>query len=486
MRFVYFDIDSLRPDHLGCYGYKRNTSPNIDKLAKKSVRFNNAYCATSPCVPSRSSMVSGRFGINHGAISHWGEGCNFYYPEGDFHSSEMPLFTRYLREANHRTITFSSFGDRHHAWWFFAGWNEVHTHTLKSGTENADEVNDAVLPWIRNHGLEEDYFLHIQYWDPHGNYTYPKEYKEQFDNDNLAPSFPSEEVIKEQQKDNHPRSANFLNWTSDYNTLPKETMPFRINERKDFEKLINGYDGGINYMDKHVGEVIEEFRKLGIEDDVCFIITADHGESFGEQGIYMEHSMATQSVHNVPLIIHLPGMTEEKENNDFVYNIDVMATIADMLELPTPSGWDGTSFLPVLEGEEMEGRDYLILEHGLYACQRAVVDERWFYLYTYHEGFNIIEKEVLYDLKEDPNQTENVADKNPDVIFKMYNRLNRWVDENLDKSGIKRDPMRDIIASGGPFRYLQPEDWVLHLESENRYEAAKYYRDKYMRKPWIL
>src|SRR5699024_3304421 len=111
MRIVYFDIDSLRPDHLGCYGYHRNTSPNIDRLAEDSTIFTQAYCVTSPCVPSRTSLVSARYGINNGVMTHWGEGCNFYYPEGDFHSKEMPLFTRYLREANHRTITFSSFAE---------------------------------------------------------------------------------------------------------------------------------------------------------------------------------------------------------------------------------------------------------------------------------------------------------------------------------------------------------------------------------------
>ncbi|GHH97905.1 sulfatase family protein [Neobacillus kokaensis] len=482
MRIVYFDIDSLRPDHLGCYGYRRNTSPNIDKIASEGIRFSNMYCASSPCVPARASFISGRFGINHGALTHWGPGCNFYYPEGDFHSKEMPFFTRYLREADHRTITFSSFGDRHHAWWFFAGWDEVHTHTLKGGNEDAHEVNKVVLPWIKEHGKDENYFLHIQYWDPHSAYTYPKEYAEQF-SDDLIPEYPDEETIQKHRKDAHPRSAKFLHWTQDYNTLPQDTMPYEIENRKDFKKLIDGYDGGISYMDKHLGQIVDAYRELGIEDEICFIITADHAESFGEQGSYLEHGMATKAVHHIPLIVRAPGMASGKVNQHFIYNVDIMATVADMLELPVPTGWDGTSFLPVLKDEEVEGRDYLVLEHGLYACQRAVMDRKWYFLYTYHPGFYDIEQVILYDLENDPHQTINVAQEYPEVVEKMYFRLSKWVEGNISKNGVGKDPMREILASGGPFRYLEPQDWILRLENAGWHKEAEEYRRKYMKPP---
>ncbi len=116
MRIIYLDIDSLRPDHMSCYGYERQTTPSIDQIATRGVRFQHVYCASSPCVPSRASFIAGRFAINHGALSHWGPGCHFEYPEGPRHSQIYPLFTRYLRKAGYKTVTFSSFGDRHHAW----------------------------------------------------------------------------------------------------------------------------------------------------------------------------------------------------------------------------------------------------------------------------------------------------------------------------------------------------------------------------------
>jgi choline-sulfatase len=480
MRIIYLDIDSLRPDHMGCYGYSRNTTPNLDKIAAQGVRFNHTYCAASPCVPSRASFVSGRFAMNHGALTHWGPGGQFHYPEGDFHSKEVPFFTRYLREANYRTITFSSFGDRHHAWWYFAGWNEVHTHSLKGGNEDAHEVNAAVLPWIRQNGMEDNYFLHIQYWDPHSKYTYPKRFAEQFA-DAPAPSFPDEATIQQHRLDSHPRSASFLHWSDDFSKIPQETMPLEIANRNDYKKLIDGFDGGISYMDAYVGEILEAYRELGIEDDISFIISADHAESFGEQGIYLEHGMATESVHHIPLIIKIPGVTKPGYvNDDLVYNVDVMATIAELVGLPKPSGWDGASFLPALRGEEIEGREYIVLEHGLYACQRAVRDQRWYFIRTYHEGMYDFDEVVLYDLQNDPNQMVNVALEHAEIVELMDKRLRHWVQENLDKTGSEIDPMQEIIRTGGPFRYMLPEQWVGRLEKAGWTTQAEALKLKYM------
>ncbi|MHB1684493.1 MAG: sulfatase family protein, partial [Bacilli bacterium] len=434
MRIVYLDIDSLRPDHLSCYGYPRRTSPNIDSIAARGVRFSQAFCASSPCVPSRASFVSGRFAINHGALTHWGPGGRFYYPEGGGHSGRYPFFARYIREAGYKTVTFSSFGDRHVAPWFFSGWNEVHNFTLKSGNENADEVNSHVIPWLREFGAEDDYFLHIQYWDAHGFYTYPEEYMRQFADQPGLP-FPDDDEIQKQRSLSHPRSPEFFHWSLDW-PIP-DKMPLHLHNRADVEQLVDGYDGGVFYMDRHVGEILNVFRELGIEDEVCFVITADHGESFGEQGLYMEHGMASESTHHVPLIMAFPGRAQENAVSDqFVYNVDVMATLVDLIGLPRPAGWDGVSFAAALGAPDTEGaRDHLVLEHGLYACQRAVRDSRYYFLRTYHPGLYEFDPVVLYDLQSDPQQTRNVAAEHADIVQQMDHRLTEWLADNARRHG---------------------------------------------------
>lgn len=461
MRIVYIDVDSLRPDHMGCYGYERNTTPTIDRIAAQGVRFTRAYCEGSPCVPSRASFISGRYAINHGALTHWGPGGEFYSPGGERYSKRYPFFTRYLREAGYKTVSISSFGDRHQAWWFFAGWSEIHSHTLKRGNEDANEVNAHIIPWIQAHGKEDNYFLHIQYWDPHGFYTCPDEFSDQFSNQ-PAPAFPDEETIQAHQDSFFPRSAKLFHWPG--TTQVPHKMPMQISNRKEYEQLINGYDGGIAYMDWHVGQVLDAYRELGIEDEVCFIISADHGESFGEQGIYMEHGMATESVHHIPLIMRFPGVTEGNRISDaFVYNVDVIATIVDLVGLPIPSGWDGQSLAEELRGADAAcGRDYLVLEHGLYACQRAVRDAQWHYIRTYDQGLYEFAPIVLYDMLADPNQTQNIASAHPELVCEMDHRLADWLQSNRYKHGVMADPMEHILETG-PYRYLGLADWIRHL-----------------------
>ncbi|MFZ4451546.1 sulfatase family protein [Salibacterium aidingense] len=467
MRFIYIDVDSLRPDHLSCYGYSRKTSPNIDSVAEKGMRFHRCYAASSPCVPARASFMSGRYAINHGAMTHWGPGCDFYYPEGDGHSLSFPFFPRYLREAGYETITFSSFGDRHHAWWYFAGWTEVHSHTLQEGNENAEEVVDAVLPWLEQNGTKKDYFLHIQFWDPHTLYTCPTEYTKQW-NQESAPVFPKEETIQKHQKDSFPRSASFLHTI---NNVP-ETMPDKISSRDDFEKLIDGYDGAIRYMDEQIGRIIKTLKKLGIEEEVAIIISADHGESLGEHGIYAEHAAATESVHHLPLIMKIPGVTKQNTvSSALLLNVDVMATLIDIVGLKKPVGWDGLSFLPLLEAITDEFRSYLVMDHALYTCQRAVRDERWYFIRTYHPGLYAFEKVSLYDMKKDPYQQLNVIEQHPETAKEMDHRLMQWYQIHFHEKRKTLDPMQEVVKTG-PWKYVTLESWVEHLRKNNWIEES--------------
>lgn len=460
---------------MGCYGYHRETTPNVDRIAEKGMRFNQVYCAASPCVPSRANFASARFAANNGALTHWGEGCDF---EGSEHSKRYPMFARYLRQAGYKTVTFSSFGDRHEARWYLAGWSEVHAHTLKGGAEDADEVNAHVLDWLKQYGEEDNYFLHIQFWDPHTNYTCPKEHIEQFKDQPIS-DFPDHETIQVHRKMAHPKSASFLHWAQ--NPKLPDSMPMEIKDRQDLANLINGYNGGIHFMDEQIGKIVDYFTEVGLEEEVCFIISADHGESFGEQGIYLEHGMATESVHHVPLIIKMPGVTHANTESDaLIYNVDVMSTIADVAGLDIPHGWDGQSFSNLLKDNSTSwDRDYLVLEHGLYACQRAVWDGKWWFIRTYDSGFYDFPHVVLYDLETDPNQIKNVATEYPEIVNLMDHRIAEWAQANVDRHHFMIDPMQDVMKSGGPFRYIKLERWVKRLRDEGWDSAADYLEEKH-------
>ena len=384
------------------------------------------------------------------------------------------MLTRYLRQAGYKTATFSSFGDRHHAWWYFAGWNEVHAHSLKEGNEDAHEVNAAVIPWLKAHGKEDNYFLHIQYWDPHTMYTYPKSNADQWKDQPIG-EFPDEATIQRHRESDAPRSATFLHWTDQ---IP-ETMPKQIRSREDLKHLVDGYDGAIHYMDRFIGEILDTLREMGIEDEVCFVISADHGESMGEQGIYMEHASATEAVHHIPLIIRAPGITKPGAVYEpFVYNVDVVASIADLVGLEVPSGWDGQSFLPLMSDGKWENRDYLVMDHALYVCQRAVRDKKWYFIRTYHEGLYHFDDVTLYDMENDPHQLDNVADQYPDIVRLMDHRLNEWMQEQIRKPNYQGDPMQKVIQTG-PFKYLTVPGWADRLRRDGYPEAAARLEAKY-------
>ena len=162
MRVVLFDLDCVRPDHLGCYGYGRPTSPNIDAVARGGTRFSNYFCADSPCLPSRMGFASGRFGVRNGVVSNVGAGARFHIRTKPYGGpvDEDQMLMRRLRQAGTDTISFSNFADRHSAFWFECGWSEFHTPNLKGGGESAPEVNAPLMRWLKTNATREDYLLH--------------------------------------------------------------------------------------------------------------------------------------------------------------------------------------------------------------------------------------------------------------------------------------------------------------------------------------
>ena len=151
MRVIMFDIDTLRSDHLGCYGYGRNTSPAIDSVAAEGVRFEDYYCPNAPCLPSRASLITGRYGIRNGVVGHGGTAADLRLQGESRHftddCSENGLFMQFRRAGMH-TVSFSTFAERHSAWWFNAGFNECfnavsYTHLQSSWHSPRHETSAA-------------------------------------------------------------------------------------------------------------------------------------------------------------------------------------------------------------------------------------------------------------------------------------------------------------------------------------------------------
>ena len=140
MRILFLDIDTLRPDHMGCYGYKRNTTPNIDKVA--DIKFTNYYCSDAPCLPSRAGLISGMFGIRHGAVGHGGTAADRRLTglSREFTDAyDQNNFNNIFKNAGLKTVSVSSFPERHSSWWFNAGLDEIYNIGGR-GIESGEKV----------------------------------------------------------------------------------------------------------------------------------------------------------------------------------------------------------------------------------------------------------------------------------------------------------------------------------------------------------
>ena len=483
MKVLLIDIDTLRADHLGCYGYKRNTSPNIDEIAEEGVKFNKYYCPNAPCLPSRASFVSGKFGIHTGVVGHDGTGADMWL-EGSkrgfrSHMAQNSLFNLF-RKAGLYTASVSTFPERHSAWWFNAGFNEC-VNVGGGGMESAEEVTPEVLSWLDRKGADENWFLHVHYWDPHTPYRAPLELGNPFENEELPDNWINEEIFDEHKRHIGPHGPNEI-YMWDDNFDPKYPRhPGKLNSLDDVKKFIDNYDLGVKYADMQVGIIIDKLKKLGVYEDVSVIVTSDHGENLGELGIYGEHATADEPTCRIPMIIKWQGGMKGISDESFHTNVDLAPTVEELLSIKEKyDKWDGESYArTVLNGDTCQ-RDMVVLTQCAHVCQRSVRFDDYLYIRTYHGGFHMFEDEMLFNIKEDKFQTKNLAKDCPDLCGQGARYLEKWVSDMMQSSDYVTDPLWMVMKEGGPAHARGwKKNYTDRLRSQNRVSDAEVLEKKY-------
>lgn len=482
MRILFFDIDTLRPDHLGCYGYHRNTSPNIDGIAQDGIRFDNYFCSDAPCLPSRASLMSGRFGIHTGVVGHGGtaadmrlEGYDRGFQSEFSHHNLFKIFQR----AGFKTSSISTFAERHSAWWFNAGFNEIY-NVGKCGLESAEEIMPIAQKWLDRNISEDNWVLHLNFWDPHKPYRVPAEFGNPFENEPV-PEWISKSVYEEHKKHIGPNNVNELNMFDDFENQNYPRNPGKVTDMAGIRQIFDGYDCGISYVDEKIGDIIKQLKIAGIYNDTAIIITSDHGENFGELGIYTEHGTADRATCRIPMIIKWPGCQEKHTDGEFHYNSDLVPTLCEMFNIEKWDKYDGKSYQKTLKDGERCGRDYIVLSQCAHVCQRSVIFDHYLYMRTYHDGFHLFPKEMLYDLNVDNHEQNNIAYDNPEICDKAARLYTEWHDDMMLSSENTIDPLLTVINEGGPFHargYL--ESYCKRLENTGRAEGAKKLNDKHL------
>ncbi|GAA1077630.1 sulfatase [Pseudonocardia alni] len=479
MRVIYVDVDTLRADHTTPYGYRRPTTPNLQRLADRGVTFDRYYCSDSPCLPSRTALTSGQFGITNGVIGHFGEAARFRLDPGHNAHPTRPLLGQQLGAHGHYTAAVSMFAERHRAYHFLGNFRESVRATNEINDEDGREVNRVGLDWIRRHAHEDDWYLHLTYWEPHTPYLADPGWTERAAASGPPPAWPDQAAIDAHAEVYGPRTALDLHYSGVPQDSPDpRTTPDAIRTRADFEQLVDGFDGTIMYWDSLFGELLATLTELGIAGDTAIVVSADHGESFGEHGSYGEHGHATEPVHRVPLVVYWPGVTDDlpdeaRHCDNLLYNIDLAPTLCELLGVPVPAGWQGTSFADAVHGEPGPSREYLVLGHGAHTYQRSVRTRDHLYIRTYHPGCNRTEWEQLFDVTADPHLTTDLLDAEPGLADRMRTRLAEWWNTYAGRPGALPDPMQTTLQVG-PVYYNDPPAYAEHLRATGREHLAEH------------
>ncbi len=408
---VLITIDTLRADHLSCYGYERETTPRIDAIARQGILFKNVVAPSSWTAPSMVSLFTSTYPINHGVI----HGIEFQKVRGFYQevfSEKLRTLPEILKEDGYTTFGVSS----NHTLTAELGFARGFDHFTYLNWQPADVVNKLACAWDQVIRKSDRFFLWVHYIDPH------------------SPYFPQAPWILRYSSEN-PAGIQQIS------RMPAAELVANVKTNPALLSTVQAlYDSEINYVDLYVGELI---KRLGLDQNTLLIITADHGEQFMEHG-NMGHSIALHKEElQVPLIIKLPGTSAAQSIDQQASIVDVMPTILSLLGIDLPEQTMGTPLLDnrgvltrlrkILPGRQSAGHRYAELDSR--ARLKAVIAPPWKYIYDYKAASGL-----LYNMISDPFEQKNLAGEQARQAADLRNQLLSFV------SGAKSYPPRSQIT----------------------------------------
>ncbi|NOX58773.1 MAG: sulfatase-like hydrolase/transferase [Planctomycetes bacterium] len=333
---VIISIDTLRADHLGCYGHPFVKSPNIDAFAKESLVFTQHISAAPTTLASHTSLMTGTYPHTHGVPKNG-------YVVGD----ENEMLAEILTKAGFESAGFIGAFPLDPKFNFdqgFAHFDARYTHAHKTGVldqsqRRATEVTDSVLRWLdkrqgnRKQGSEADrLFLFVHYFDVHWPYEAPDAFRKLYG---------TASTRRRGSMRNIELARSLLRKGNE-----KEGLPLA-------RALDAEYSAEITYCDEQIGRLFDELKARGIYEKAMIIVTSDHGETMHEHGTYFWHGRTVYDTEiHTPLIIRFPrGVVSSQRVERLVSNIDVAPTILHLLNLAEPARMEGESFAAIVDGE---------------------------------------------------------------------------------------------------------------------------------------
>lgn len=336
--YLLISIDTLRADHLGCYGYSRDTSPFIDSLAARGALFENAYVQLPGTLPSHMSIFTGLFPEQHGV-----------FPPAGVLSPEIETLPEAFRRSGFRTAGHTEGGYVHGGYGFARGFDEF-DHAAKKIESDIERTLSRGLDFLRRLSGEDRFFLFLHSYVVHDPYFPPKEYLDRFwqqpKPDVFAPTGPNLAAVNREER-----------------ALPPDALEF----------FRASYDGSISYMDDVLRGFFEELERLGLLEQITVIITSDHGEEFLEHGKLVHEQIYPESLH-VPLVVLHPALAEPRRISTVVQSVDIAPTLYDIAAIEPRTPVSGRSLGPLLAGSEENGSEAFAV--GIDTRHRALIQRQ--------------------------------------------------------------------------------------------------------------
>ncbi len=422
---ILISLDTLRSDHLKCYGYGRETSLHIDSLAADGALFRNAYSSTSWTLPSHMSLLTGLDNRNHGV-----DKAN---PHLDI---SIATLADLLRKNGYLTHAITGGALVSHRFGFSKGFDDYREFKRSQHhPRSAETLFRHFNQWVSKN-KDKRFFLFLHTYQTHDPYTCPSPYNSAFFDGKSMPwkEGDMEKILFGNKRKNH--------------------IPFRSLSSLEQENVIALYDGEIHYTDEVlIRPLIEELKKLGLYQNTMIILTSDHGEEFFDHGAWYHGHTLYEELIQIPLIIKFPHSEyRDQQIGDTVRIVDIMPTILEQLGIDySPYSLDGISLIPYLRGESQPEQIALAdldSPENTFTLPVKITLIRNGYKLMLNNDFGQppetylpvpppIALVELYDIKNDPLERNNIAPQNEDIVRDLIDKISA-IYESSAKEKVKK------------------------------------------------
>lgn len=424
---IVIAIDTLRADHLGCYGYPLPTSPAIDALARESLVFDRAFAAAIPTMPSFTTLLTGLHPYRHRIVSHIGD---------ERLSDKIALLPQLARRGGYLTVACDNLviQGEGRGTWFARGYDHYSGFLYRPFGDQSRQLTDRALGFLRNRG-DDPLFLFLHYWDPHTPYG-PRP---PFDTMHYRPGSGPIDL------------ADVRRLAPAYYDAFLDDMKLRHPD--DYAYVVAQYDGEISQVDVQVGRLLAALRDSERWENTVVLLLADHGECFGEGDFYFDHHGLYDAVTRIALMARLPGRAP-KRIGALVSHEDLLPTLCDLMNLERPDyPLSGMSILPLLDGTVEQIRPFVVSAESTRQSSLAVRTLDWKLILPIVEdargrplpdfyGRPRRPDPQLFDLRADPGEWRDLAAEHPAQVAELLATLDAWRDEMARITGAP-DPLRE-------------------------------------------